>query len=344
LHGTPSFSDRTEGNPFFLEESVRTLVEMKALVGERGAYRLSKPIETIEVPSTVQAVLAARIDRLSPEDKLLLQSASVIGETIPLTLLQAVMEIPEEELRRGLSQLQAAEFLYETSLFPDVEYTFKHGLTYQVAYNSLLVDRRRTLHSRIVQVIEGVYGDHLSEHVEQLAHHAFRGELWKKAASYLHQAGTKAAARSAYRETLVYLDQALAALRHLPESPETIEQAIAIRLDLGTALFATKGHSAPEAKENYIQARELCERLGETPQLFPVLWGLTRTYDFGGEPQKAQELGEKLFSLARHAQDPALLLEAHHTEWARSLTLGELSSGLIHIERGIELYKPQQHT
>ena len=128
---------RTEGNPFFLEESVRTLVETKVLEGERDGYRLAIPVESIQVPATVQAVLAARIDRLSPEEKRLLQSASVIGEDIPFTLLSAIAELPEEELRRGLVHLQAAEFLYEAKLFPDLEYTFKHGLTCQVAYGSL---------------------------------------------------------------------------------------------------------------------------------------------------------------------------------------------------------------
>ncbi|MFB3092035.1 MAG: AAA family ATPase, partial [Dehalococcoidia bacterium] len=161
---------RTEGNPFFLEESVRTLVETNALVGDSGAYSLMKAIPSIQVPATVQAVLAARIDRLPPEDKRLLQSASVIGENVPFTLLQAVVEMPEGELRHSLSRLQAVEFLYETSLFPDLEYTFKHALTYQVAYNSLLVERRRTLHAKILEAIEGLYGDRLAEQVDWLAH------------------------------------------------------------------------------------------------------------------------------------------------------------------------------
>jgi class 3 adenylate cyclase len=137
---------RTEGNPFFLEESIRTLVETGVLVGERGAYRLAQALPTIQVPATVQAVLAARIDRLSSEEKRLLQTAAVIGNEVPLPLLQAIAELPEDSLHRGLSHLQAAEFLYETRLFPDREYTFKHALTHEVTYGSLLQDRRRTLH------------------------------------------------------------------------------------------------------------------------------------------------------------------------------------------------------
>ena len=202
--------ERTEGNPFFLEETIRTLVETKVLIGARGAYRLTKALEEIQVPATVQAVLAARIDRLPAEEKRLLQSAAVIGERVPFTLLRAVVETSEEELRRGLTHLQAAEFLYETSLFPELEYTFKHGLTYQVAYNSLLHERRRALHAQLVAAIEMLYADGTTEQIEHLAHHAFRGELWQKAITYLRQAGVKAAAPLGQTEKQsAYFEQAL---------------------------------------------------------------------------------------------------------------------------------------
>ena len=145
------------GNPFFLEETVRTLVETGALAGERGAYRLTRPVEALQVPATVQTILAARIDRLPPEEKRLLQAASVIGKDVPFALLAAIAEQPEEALRRGLAHLQEAEFLYETRLFPDLEYTFKHALTHEVAYGSLLQERRRALHARIVEALERLH-------------------------------------------------------------------------------------------------------------------------------------------------------------------------------------------
>ena len=189
--------ERTEGNPFFLEESFRTLLETKVLVGEPGNYHLARPIESRQVPATIQAVLAARIDRLPPEEKRIVQSAAVVGKDVPFALLQAIADQSEEGLRRRLTRLQAAEFLYETSLFPDPEYTFKHALTHEVAYGSLLQERRRVLHVRIVEAIERLYPDRVSEHVELLAHHASRGELWEKAVEYLHQSGKKSAARSA---------------------------------------------------------------------------------------------------------------------------------------------------
>ncbi len=228
---------RTEGNPFFLEESVRALIDAGSLAGERGAYRLAQPLRVIQVPATVQAVLAARIDRLSPEDKAILQTASVIGKDVPFPLLQAIAARLEEELHAAIGRLQAAEFLYEAGLFPDVEYTFKHALTHDVVYGSLLRDRRRALHRQIVETIEQLYPDRQAEHIDRLAHHAFRGEQWGKAVTYLRQAGAKAFARSANREAVTYLEQALMTLAHLPETHETLEQAIDVRLELRNALF-----------------------------------------------------------------------------------------------------------
>jgi class 3 adenylate cyclase/tetratricopeptide (TPR) repeat protein len=176
---------RTEGVPFFLEESVRTLVETGALIGERGGYRLGRPFDTIQVPATVQAILAARIDRLPPEDKSLLQTAAVIGKDVPFALLQAISETPEETLRHGLGRLQAAEFLYETALFPELEYTFKHALTQEVAYGGLLQERRRDLHARIVRAFESLYPGRAGEQTSWLTLHAFRGEVWDRAVAYL---------------------------------------------------------------------------------------------------------------------------------------------------------------
>jgi class 3 adenylate cyclase/tetratricopeptide (TPR) repeat protein len=177
--------ERTEGVPLFLEESVRTLVETGALAGERGGYRLARSFDTIQVPATVQAILAARIDRLPPEDKTLLQTAAVIGKDVPFALWQAIADTPEETLRQCLGRLQAAEFLYETALFPELEYTFKHALTQEVAYGGLLQERRRDLHARIVRVFETLYPGRAGERSSWLTLHAFRGELWDRAVAYL---------------------------------------------------------------------------------------------------------------------------------------------------------------
>lgn len=334
---------RTEGTPFFLEESVRTLVEMNVLGGERGNYRLAKPIASIQVPASVQAVLAARIDRLALEAKQLLQCASVIGKDFPFALLQGVVELSDENLRRELGHLQAAEFIYETRLFPDLEYTFKHALTHEVAYGSLLQERRRALHARIVEAIEKLYADRLIEQVERLAHHSVRAELWEKTVEYLHQAGKKAAIRSATQEAIAYFEQALEALEHTPESRSRIEKAIDIRVDLGPVLIATKGFQEPDVEENYSRARALCEQFGETPQLFPVLWGLAMARNLRGELRVGRELGDRLLVLAERANDPALLLEAHHAGWGNLSILGELTSAWFHLEQGFAIYDQQKH-
>jgi tetratricopeptide (TPR) repeat protein len=220
-----------------LLESVRTLVETGILAGQSGGYRLAKPLASIRVPATVQAVLTARIDRLLSEEKRLLQTAAVIGTEVPFPLLQAVAKLPEEALRRGLAHLQAAELLYETSLFPELAYTFKHALTHEVAYGSLLQERRRGLHALIVEALETLYPDRLAEQVERLAHHAFRGEMWDKALTYFREAGVKAGTRFAYPEAVACFEQALEALTHLPESRHTLEQGIDRRVVLRTALL-----------------------------------------------------------------------------------------------------------
>jgi class 3 adenylate cyclase/tetratricopeptide (TPR) repeat protein len=257
---------RTEGNPFFLEESVRTLVETGVLVGESGAYRLVQALPSIQVPATVQAVLAARIDRLLPAEKRLLQVAAVIGNEVPLPLLQAIAGLPEEVLHRGLAHLQAAEFLYETRLFPEPEYTFKHALTHEVAYGSLLQERRRALHAHIVEALEGLYTDRRAEQMDRLAQHAVRGEVWDKALLYCQQAGAKAVARSAYREAVGCWDQALVALAHLPPDRLILEQGIDLRCDLALALtpFGQYEQGLTYLREAETLAEELADqhRLG----------------------------------------------------------------------------------
>jgi class 3 adenylate cyclase/tetratricopeptide (TPR) repeat protein len=289
--------ERTAGNPFFLEESVHTLVETQVLAGALGAYRRVQKLPTIQVPPTVQAVLAARIDRLLLDEKLLLQTASVIGTEVPLTLLQAIAEIPEEALYRGLTHLQAAEFLYETSLFPEHVYTFKHALTHEVAYSTLLQERRRVLHARIVEALEALYPDRLAEHVERLAQHAFRGEAWDKAVTYCRQAGEKAQTRSAYREAVTYYEQALAALEHLPESCTATEQAIDLRLSLRPALNAL-GEDPGRMLDHLHIAETLAQSLGDHMRLGRVYAIMGGNFRVAGDLDRALVYGQRALTLA----------------------------------------------
>jgi class 3 adenylate cyclase/tetratricopeptide (TPR) repeat protein len=339
----PFLVARTEGNPLFLEESVRTLVETRALVGDAGAYRLAGSPETIQVPPTVQAILAARIDRLRPELKQLLQAAAVVGKDVPAALLEAVVDMPEDDLRRALTELQTAEFLYEARLFPDLEYTFKHALTHEVAYGSMLQERRRALHGAIVDAIERLHADRLAEQVEMLAHHAVRGGITAKALRYLREAGTKAAQRSANRDAIAFFESALALLAECPETPATLSEALDVRLALGVSLIAIHGAPAPLVEQSYLKALDLVERLDDPARRFLVLWGLWYVRFTRADYAPAREAGERLLEIAQSGDDRGRLVEAHHTLWPTLVSMGELRAALPHMERGMALYEPDQH-
>jgi class 3 adenylate cyclase/tetratricopeptide (TPR) repeat protein len=305
----PRLIAQTQGNPFFLEESVRTLVETGVLVGERRAYRLEKPLDTLQIPATVQALLAARIDRLAPEDKRLLQTAAVIGTEVPGPLLQAIADTSDEVLYRSLAQLQAAEFLYETRLFPEHEYTFKHALTHEVAYSGLLQERRRVLHACIVEALEALAGNRVAEQVERLASHALRGDVWAKALVYGRQAGEKALARSAHREAVGYFEQALSALPHLPAQHDTRQQAIDLRLALSSAL---QPWSDWERIIAYLRETEaLAAALDDPRRLGQVAIRLSRHFYFSGAYDQSIAAGQRALALATVDGDVVLQAQAN---------------------------------
>jgi class 3 adenylate cyclase/tetratricopeptide (TPR) repeat protein len=331
------------GNPFFLEETVRTLVEAKALEGQPGRYRLTQPLQSLQVPSTVQAVLAARIDRLSAEDKRLLQTASVVGKDVPFALLQGIAGLSDDALRGALGRLQAAEFLYESGLFPDLEYAFKHALTHEVTYGTLLAERRTALHAAVVETMERVYAGRLDEHVEQLAHHAVRGGLRAKAASYLRQAGERAAARSAGHEAVSLLEQAVPFFDGLPETQDILAERADLHLTLGTTLTGIKGLGSPDVEAAHRQAHALAERLGDPIRRYQALWGLWFVKMGRGQYAAACELGNELLAIARRENDTVRLLEAHHALWPTLINMGDPLAALPHIEQGVALYDAERH-
>jgi len=290
-----------EGNPFFLEESVLAVIESDALEGEPGAFRLVRPLDAVRIPASVEAVLAARIDRLPPPEKRLLQSAAVIGRDVPLSLLQAIVDQPIDELRGGLSQLQASEFLYETRLFPEAEYTFKHGLTHDVAYRALLHSQRRALHGRIVETFERLYPDRIAEQVERLADHAVSGELFEKAAMYLQQAGRKTAARGAGREAVATFERALSALGRLDDRREVIDKAIEVRLDLQSMLIPSG--DLPRILASLKEAEALGERLADPRRTGQVAAAMSFFFWWTGEPARSAEFGHRAWEVAQKVDD-----------------------------------------
>jgi predicted ATPase len=273
----------------------------------------------------------------------LLQTLAVMGKKFSLSLLKTVVEKPEEELSQSLSQLQRGEFIYEQPAFPEVEYTFKHAVTQEVAYNSVLTERRRVLHERAARAIEELYRDRLEEHYSDLAHHYSRSGNIEKAVEYLKLAGQQAAQRSANAEAVSHLTTALELLKALPDTPDRAQQELVVQTTLGPALSNTKGPAAPEVLHAYARARELCQEVGETPQRFQVLRGLWYFYLHRVELQTARELGEQLLTLAQHGGDTALLLEAHYALGNTLNYLGEFAAARAHLEQGIALYDRQQH-
>src|SRR5262245_28190589 len=326
---------RTEGNPFFLEECVRALVETHVLSGTPGAYRLARAPADLQVPATVQAILAARIDRLEPEDKRLLQTAAVVGKDVPYLLLAAVADGHEDAVRQGLARLQAAEFLYEAPLFPEVEYTFKHALTHEVAYGSVLGERRRSLHARIAESIERLHADRLAEHVEQLAHHTSRAQLWDRAAVYLDQAGARARERWANREAAACYEQALEALGHLPGERDQLEAAIDVRVALGNTLVPVGEFET--IRRHVREAMARAEALGDQPRLARTLALLGECSRQFAEHAEAQVIGERARALARRLEDQSIESLANFHLAINYRDLGEYRRTVDLLRRNREL-------
>ena len=327
--------ERTEGNPFFLEESVRNLVETGALAGERGAFRLITDAQAAQVPATVQALLAGRIDRLPVEEKRLLQAAAVIGKDVPFLLLQAVAEDGAGDLPRGLAHLQAAEFVYEAHLFPELSYTFKHALTHEVAYASLLQERRVALHLRILETLEWWHADRPSEEVERLAHHALGAEAWAKAARYLPQAARRTMVRASYGAADGLLREALRALERLPETPDTLAQAIDVRLELRGALIPLGRYH--EVLDVMRQAEGLATRLGDRARLGRVLADIcARLRNVAGEHRRAIEVGQRALAIAAELGDRDLELEAQYRTGQAYFAIGDYRQALDFLSRSAE--------
>ncbi len=313
---------KAEGNPLFLEELARTVQEQGSLS------------PTLAVPDTIEEVLLARIDRLPQEEQRLLRSAAVIGRDVLVSLLRVTAGLPEDALRQSLMRLQAAEFLYEKTPGPEIEYTFKHTLTHEVVYGSLLEDQRRALHGRIVEAIETLYPVRLAEHIERLAHHALRAGRWEKAVTYLRQAGVKAFARSANREAVASFEQALEALTHLPPSRETIEQAIDLRFDLRNAVHPLGEFG--RILDHLSEAKTLAESLGEQRRLGWVFSYMTQYFRLMGDPDRAIESGERALAIARSLGDFALQVATDTHLGPAYRALGDYPRAIEILRRNIE--------
>ena len=331
--------EKTEGNPFFMEETVEVLLDDGALV-RNGRIKLVKPLAELKIPPTVQAMLASRIDRLRPGEKDLLQTLAVVGREFALGLLRAVVSKSDEELERMLHNLQLNEFIYEQPAVGDVEYTFKHALTHDVAYNSVLIERRKLLHEQIGGAIESLYRERLDDHLAELAHHYVHSTNTRKAVEYLHLSGRQAGKRSVFSEAISRLEAALELLRKLPDDDERSRKELALNVDLGISVFAARGWASPEAEHIYSRSLELARRVGNDIDLCRALIGLQTFFLFRGQLDRARQLGEESVEVAQRTGRPGLIIEAHRSLGHALWDLGEYSSARAHDEVAIAVPTP----
>ena len=336
--------EKTEGTPFFMEEMVRTLFDQGVLVRGMGGISLTRPLAEVHIPATVQGVLAGRIDQLGAAEKDLLQTAAVIGREFSLSLLTQVTQEAEETLVPVLSRLQTAEFIYEQPAFPEVEYTFKHALTQDVSYNSLVSERRQDVHARTARAIESLFHAQLNDRrLRELAYHSAHSGNTKKAVEYYQRAGEMALKQSAYTEAIRDLNHALDLLPALPPTPDRPQQELTLLISLGSCLMATKGYAAPEVERVYSRARELSHTIGDLPQKFPVLFGLWRFHLVRGEYAAAGEVIEKLRCLSECMPGSQQFLPAQQALGLTAFRLGEFADARAHLERSVDMYDPSVH-
>ena len=332
---------KTEGNPFFIEEIVRALVEQGVLV-RNGSAKLTKPLTEIHVPPTVHGILASRIDALPASQKELLQTLAVIGKDLPLNLVKHMTAIPDDRLESMLKGLQAGEFIYEQPALAGAEYVFKHALTQEVAYNSLLMERRKLLHERTGEAIEELFKDRIDDHLTELAHHYSHSANTLKAVKYLSRAGRQAVARSAYPEAIARLSSALEFLKHLPDDAARARQELSVISVLGTSLLHAKGWAAAELEPVHARARELCSQIRDPALAFRPLW-LQWLFRYSTrELDKAMELADELLAAAKDTKDPAMFLAGNTARGVILYFLGELVPANEHLEKAMAVFDLRQ--
>jgi predicted ATPase len=316
--------EKSEGTPLFMEEIVQALVEEGAVV-RNGVVRLTRSVDTLKIPPTVQAILAARIDRLPADEKELLQTLAVIGSEFPLEVVRKTVQLSSDQLDHSLSRLQAGEFIYEQPSMGDVEYRFKHALTHAEAYNSLLTDRRKQLHERTAQAIEASYRDRLEDHYDDLARHYRLSDNAAKAIEYLRLAGEQAMDRGAYAHALANVEPALKLLQGSPEEPERLRAELGVRLLEGrivTVLYTHGGAASAGLLQTFERVCELSERLGDTSALLRGLFGVAVVEANRGEVVRSMEISRRCLELAKRNQNREILPAVQY-----SLALGAYNSG-----------------
>jgi DNA-binding winged helix-turn-helix (wHTH) protein/predicted ATPase len=337
---------RTEGNPLFMVN----VVEYMSMQGVLSASGETRPAVQIEIPASIHQMIEKQLDRLTPTEQRLLEVASIVGADFSAAAVAAGTQMITGDVEACCTGLVRREQFLRTngvSEWPDgtvaTHYHFLHALYQEVLYERVPAGQRISLHNWIGEREEQAYGEQARAIATELAVHFERGREYRKAIRYLQQAGENALRRSAHQEAVSLLTRGLELLTTLPDSREHTEQELTLQLLLGVPLMVTRGWSAPEVERVYIRARELCEQLGETRQLFSVLRGLWECYELQGKLGAARELGEQLLGLAQNIADPALLVVAHNVLADNLLWEGQFVAARAHAEQGAALYDRQQH-
>ena len=325
---------RSGGNPLFIEEYVRSMADFGELIGQAGAYRLGTRRDAATIPPTVRAVLAARIDRLMQIDKHVLQAHAAIGEIATVDLLEEVSETSNEELRRSLRRLEKAGIIVERAGGGRPAYEFKHSLTQAVTYDSLLHERRRELHRRILQALAG------SKDYDVLGRHALQGESWEEALHYLREAGRVAAAHAAGAEAIAHYERALTVLNHLPKSRSTLEAGFDLHCDLRNALVPLGTH--PRLLAVLQAAREIAEQLGDDRRLAQILSFLSNYHGNVGESELALQASEQALVLGERVGATNVLIAGYMSLGEVNRTLGNYAKARNYLRRVIALIDPSQ--
>ena len=333
---------KTDGVPLFVEELTKMILESALLREEAEQYALTGPLSAVTIPTTLQDSLLARLDRL-PTMREVAQIGAVLGREFAYEMLHALVTMDERTLLEGLTQLVATELLYQRGRPPRATYTFKHALVQDAAYQSLLKRTRQQYHQQVAQLLEARFPETVVTAPEVVAHHYTEAGCAAQALPLWRQAGQRALQRSANLEAIEHLTRGLTVLATLPDTPDRLQHELDLHVTLGPALMATKGYASPEVEHTCARAWELCQRLGESPQRFTVLYGLCACYFVGGKYRQARDQAEQFLHLAQLQGDTVPLLMAHRALGLPLYCMGEVAQAREHFAQSVALYDPQQH-